>query len=315
MLLVVGATGDLGTAICRRLRDKGLTVRGLARTTSDPARVSYLRRLGVETARGDLKDRATLEAACQGVETVIMTASIAQSTQPDDTIQKVDQAGQVNLVDAAQAAGVRRFIYISYSKRMNTASPLTAARRTVEQRLMRSGLTYTILRPSFFMEVWLSPLVGFDYLHAKATIYGCGSNKLSWISRGDVAAFTVAALDNPAARNAILELGGPEALSPLEVVRIFERETGKPFEAQYVPEEVLRTQQAQAADSAQQSFAGLMLDYAKGDVIDMKDVLRAFSIRLLSVAEYACHVLVFDSLSCVGVFCPKDSDEIHSNGS
>jgi uncharacterized protein YbjT (DUF2867 family) len=292
MILVVGATGDLGTAICRRLRDKGLPVRGLVRMTSDPVRVSYLQSLGITTVQGNLKDRATLDAACQVVETVITTATIIRSRQPDDTIQNVDRAGQVSLVDAARAAGVRHFIYISYSKNLAADSPLTTAKRTVERHLMQNGMTYTILRPSFFMEVWLGPVVGFDYPNAKATIYGAGNNQLSWISRSDVAAFTVAALDNPAAHNAILELGGPEALSPLEVVRIFERMTGRPFEVQYIPEEVLRTQHVQAADSVQQSFNALMLEYAKGDVIDMKDVLRAFPIRLLSVAEYVHHVLV-----------------------
>jgi uncharacterized protein YbjT (DUF2867 family) len=107
-----------------------------------------------------------------------------------------------------------------------------------------------------------------------------------------VAVFTVAVLDNPAARNSILELGGPEALSPLEVVKIFEKATHRTFEVQHVAEDALRAQKAQATDSVQQSFSALMLDYAKGDVIDMKPVLKAFPVKLLSVAEYAHHVLV-----------------------
>jgi uncharacterized protein YbjT (DUF2867 family) len=121
---------------------------------------------------------------------------------------------------------------------------------------------------------------------------GAGNNRLNWISRSDVAAFAVAALDNPAARCATLELGGPEALSPLEVVRIFECAPGKPFETQYVPEEALHQQQAQVVDSVRLSVVALMPDYAKGDVIGMKDALRAFPIRLLSVADYARHVLM-----------------------
>jgi uncharacterized protein YbjT (DUF2867 family) len=267
-------------------------VRGLVRPTSDPDRVSYLHSLGVDTVQGNLKERATLDAACQGIATVITTATITRSRQPDDTVQNVDQAGQLSLVEAAQAGGVSHVIYLSYSRNLDTDSPLTTAKRTVEQHLMRSGLTYTILRPSCFMEIWLSPVVGFDYPNAKATIYGAGHHKLSWISRGDVASFTVAALENPAACNAILELGGPEALNPLEVVRIFERATGRQFEVQHVPEEALRAQQGQATDSVQQSVAALMLDYAQGDVIDMQAVLRAFPIRLLSVAEYARRVLI-----------------------
>jgi uncharacterized protein YbjT (DUF2867 family) len=296
MNLVVGATGDLGTAICRRLRDKGLRVRGLVRMTSDPIKVSYLQNLGIETLQGNLRDRVTLDAACQGADTVITTATVTRSRQPDDTIQNVDQAGQIHLVDTAQAAGVRHFVYISYSRNLATNSPLITAKRAVEQRLMQSGMTYTILRPSVFMEVWLSPAVGFDYPNAKTTIYGAGNSKLSWISRSDVAAFTLAALENPAARNAILELGGPEALSPLEVVCIFERATDKLFEVKVVPEEVLRVQQARATDSVQQSLFALMLDYAKGDEIDMQAVLKTFPIRLLSVADYAHHVLVSKSL-------------------
>jgi NADH dehydrogenase len=292
MILVVGATGDLGTAICRRLRDRGLSVRGLVRATSDPARVSYLDNLGVKTVQGNLKDRTTLDAACKGAETVITTATITLSQQPDDTIQQVDQAGQINLVEAAQTAAVRHFIYISYSRNLNTDSPLTTAKRTVEQYLIHSGMAYTILRSSFFMEVWLSPAVGFDYANAKATVYGSGANKISWISRGDVASFAVAALAASAAHNAILELGGPEALSPLAVVHIFEQATGEVFEVQHVPEETLRTQRAQTTDSVQQSLSALMLDYAKGDVIDMQPVLPVFPIHLLSVVNYTQHVLV-----------------------
>ncbi len=292
MMLVVGATGDLGTAICRRLRDKGLPVRGLVRTTSDPAKVSYLNNLGVEILHGNLKHRVTLDTACQDIHTVITTATITMSRQPDDTIQNVDQAGQINLVDAAKAAGVSHFIYVSCSRNLNTDSPLTTAKRAVEQHLMQSGMPCTILRPSFFMEVWLSPVVGFDYPAAKATVYGSGTNQISWISRGDVAAFAVAALDNPAARNAILELGGPAALSPLDVVRVFERATGRSFEAQYVPEEALRAQKTQATDSVQQSFSALMLDYAKGDVIDMNTMLRRIPIKLLTIENYAQHVLL-----------------------
>ncbi len=129
-------------------------------------------------------------------------------------------------MDATQAAGVQRFIYISYSGNLNTDSPLTTAKRTVEEHLKQSGLTYTILRPSyFFMEVWLSPALGFDVGSRKAQIFGTGA-KISWISLGDVAQFAVESVDHPAARNVIIELGGPDALSPNEVVRLFEELAG-----------------------------------------------------------------------------------------
>ena len=97
-------------------------------------------------------------------------------------------------------------------------------------------MTYTILQPSFFAEVWLSPALGFDLVNGKAQVYGAGDNKISWISFRDVAGFAVAALDNPRAKNAVLRLGGPDPLGPLEVVRLAEQTTGKRFVIQYVPD-------------------------------------------------------------------------------
>jgi uncharacterized protein YbjT (DUF2867 family) len=293
MNLVVGATGPIGLGgeICRQLRAAGEPVRALVRPTADQARVAHLTRLEVAFVEGDLKDRASLDAACQGVRVVISSATTTVSRQPDDTIEAVDLAGQIQLVEAAKAAGVAQFIYISFSGNIDLDFPLRTAKRSVEEHLKQSGLTYTILRPSYFMEAWLSPLVGFDFPNAKATIYGQGHNKISWISLYDVARFAVACIDNPAARNATLELGGPEALSPLEVVRIFEGVGGRPFEVAHVPEEALRAQLAGASDSLQQSFAGLMLCYAAGDPIDMRATLQAFPLQLTSVRDYARRVL------------------------
>src|SRR5881275_1505101 len=87
-----------------------------------------------------------------------------------------------------------------------------------------------------------APALGFDAPNAQARIYGSGTNPISWISLGDVAQFVVLALNHPAARNAILELGGPAAISPLEVVRAFEQTGGRPFTVEHVPEEALRAQ-------------------------------------------------------------------------
>jgi NADH dehydrogenase len=289
MILVVGATGLLGTEMCRQLADKGKPVKAMVRSTSDQAKVNKLKSLGVELVQGDLRDRASLQAACQGVTAAISTASsMPFSYQPEaNNIQTVDLEGLMNLIRAAQAAGVSRFIYTSLSGQMDLDYPLRSAKRAVEQRLKDSGLAYTILRPSYFMEVWLTPAVGFDVSNAKAQIYGTGENPISWISFKDIAQFAVESLDNPAAQNAVLELGGPEALSPLQVVRIFEEVTGKPFAVQHVPEETLRAQQRATTDPMQQTFSALMLSYAQGDAIDMQKMLKAFPLKLASVREYA----------------------------
>jgi uncharacterized protein YbjT (DUF2867 family) len=157
----------------------------------------------------------------------------------------------------------------------------------VEKHLVESGLRYTILQPTYFMEIWLSPAVGFDYPNAKATVYGEGKKKVSWISIKDVAAFAVASLDNPAAKNKTIELGGPDALSPLEVVNIFETKQGKKFDLQFVPEEALKAQKDGAQDSLNESFAALMLGVANGSKIDMENTLSLFPMQLTSVNDYA----------------------------
>jgi uncharacterized protein YbjT (DUF2867 family) len=280
MYLIVGATGLLGSEICRQLAGHGEAVRALVRGTSDPGKVAELTALGVEAVRGDLKDAATLREACRGASAIVSTASSTISRQPGDSIQSVDGQGQLDLVEAAADAGVGHFVLISFPE-VGIDFPLQRAKRAVEDRLRRSGMTHTILQPTCFMEVWLSPALGFDPAHAKARIYGDGRNRISWISFRDVARFTVAGLAGGAARNVTVKLGGPEALSPLEVVRLAERSLGKAVAVEHVPEAALRAQLDASTEPLQQSLAGLMLYCARGDVIDMTDTCEAFSVRQL----------------------------------
>ncbi|MEK6571001.1 MAG: SDR family NAD(P)-dependent oxidoreductase, partial [Bacteroidota bacterium] len=138
-----------------------------------------------------------------------------------------------------------------------------------------------------------SAATGHNTPNAKAMIYGKGQNIISWISLTDVAKFAVESLDDPAARNKIIELGGPEALSPLEVVKIFEELGGRKFEVQLVPEEALASvaQKISAADDLQRAFAALLQTYAKGDPIDMRATLQKFPLQLTSVRDYARRML------------------------
>src|SRR6267142_3239184 len=161
MNLVVGATGSLGSEIVKLLADAGKPARALVRPTSDQKKVDQLQTLGAEIVSGDLKDRPSLDAACRGVSAIISTASSTLSRLEGDTIRTVDHEGQLSLVEAARAAGVAHFVLISFSG-MNVEFPLQTAKREVERHLKESGMTYIILQPTFFMEVWLSPALGFD---------------------------------------------------------------------------------------------------------------------------------------------------------
>ena len=102
-----------------------------------------------------------------------------------------------------------------------------------------------------------------------------------------MASFAVASIDNPAAQNAVIQLGGPDDLSVLDAVGIFEQESGQTFELQNIPNEALRAQIAAAPDSRGKTFRGLMIGLNTVGTIDMKETLRNFPIQLTSVREYA----------------------------
>ena len=286
-VLVVGATGMLGSLVCRGLVEEGIQVRTLVRPSSDAVKVGALRALGAETVKGDLKERASLDAACANVDAAISTANSVISRQAGDSIETVDERGQLSLVEAATKAGVKRFVYVSVSPgRLPLDIPFLRAKRSVEERLRRGPMEYVIVQPGAFMEIWLSPMMGFNHVNATATVFGSGENPVSYISIADVARFIVTAVDGTSATNRAILLGGPRSLSPNEIVRIFERETGKRFEVQYVPEEALRAQFESAADPLQKSFAGLSLVQAAGDPIEMTATLQEFPMRMTSVEEY-----------------------------
>ena len=209
----------------------------------------------------------------------------------DPVVAKGLEDGQTRLIEAAKAAGVEHFVYVSFRGNLAIQSPLAEAKRTVERRLKKSGIAYTILQASYFMEIWLTPMLGFDVANGRVKVYGEGKNKISWISYPDVARFAVKALSEQRARNKVIEVGGPEALSPLEVVRAFEAAGSNEIAVEHVPESALREQFETAEDPIQKSFAALMLSYAAGDAIEMTDTLRILPIPLTSVRDYVPQAL------------------------
>ena len=191
----------------------------------------------------------------------------------------------MNLVKIAANFNVERFLFVSFRGSPDISSPLGEAKEAVEKAI--ATLNFTTIRASWFMEVWLSPALGFDYANATARIYGPGTAPISWVSFRDVAEMCAVALRHPAAERTTIEFGGPEALSPLEVVARFERISGRPFKLEHVPEPVLRAQFQEATDSMQKSFAALMLGYLQGDAMNMAPVVGKFAIKLSSVGDYA----------------------------
>jgi len=284
--LVVGATGLLGPEICQRLTAAGQQVRALVRSTADESKRKVLQELGVELVDGDLKDAASLARACTGVQAVISTASSTLSRQAGDSIETVDHRGQLALVEAARRAAVERFVFVSFRENRDIQFPLTAAKRAVEPALASSGMAYTVLQASYFMEVWLTPALGFDAAHGKARLYGDGNQPISWISYRDVARAAAAAVIEGTGRNMVVELGGPQALTPREVVRMFEAAGAGEITTESIPTAALENQLETATDPLEQSFAGLMLQYAAGDPIDTTTSSQLFPFQMTAVRDF-----------------------------
>jgi NADH dehydrogenase len=286
MDLVVGATGLVGQQVALGLLRLGRRVRALVRGGKHHEKAAPLLSAGIEIVDADLTKPESLPAACAGVETVVSTATSMPHGQ-DDGLRRVDHHGTLALIDSAERAGARHFVYTSYSRNICVDSPLETAKRACEKRLLSSKMRVTVLRPSYFMDTWLSPALGCDPANGRARIYGTGDAKVSYISVPDVVAFALAVAANPSHPSVILEMGGPEPLSQLDAVGIFERSLAKKMELDRVPVATLE-QQHRSSDPLQKTFAALMISYAKGDEIPgAVETARRYRVRLHSVSEYA----------------------------
>jgi uncharacterized protein YbjT (DUF2867 family) len=241
MLLVVGGTGDLGGRIVERLCDRAVETRCLVRPTSNGS--DALRELGASVVAGDLTDPESLASACQGVDTVVANATVIARRLLDrrrPTIREVDEEGMASLIDAAESAGVQRFVYVSFAGAdAALGTPLERAKLATERRLQRSPIRTVVLRPDAFQEIHLAPLGRFDMAAGKVAVFGKGDTKRRWVSTDDVAAL-VAAVSVEPDPPALLEFGGPEALSRNEAVALARGLVGHPIKVQRMPRAVAR---------------------------------------------------------------------------
>ena len=286
MILVAGSTGVLGSEIVRRLTDRGEKVRALVRTTSAPEKIERLRKFGAEIVVGDVKEPETLATACEGVTAVISTITTILTSQAGDSFQATDGDGTRALIDAASEAGASKFVFVSFDTTKSPDNPLTRAKRDAEEHLKQSGLDYTILHATLFCESWLGPMLFADPVACTAKVYGNGTEKLRYVAVADVAEFAVQSLTNPAARNAIIPVGGPEEISQREAVHLFEEAYGRKFNVIEVPEAALEEQWSTAQNPFDKTFAGLMLGLARGFDSGMKPPFDQFPMEMTSPRDY-----------------------------
>lgn len=279
MNLIVGATGELGSRIARRLLAQNRAVRILTRESSN---YWELERAGAEVVFGDLKNPETLAAACRDVSRVLTTAS-ASMRGGDDTLESVDREGTAHLIEAAKQAGTGQFVYVSaYGFEADSPLPLARYKAENEQRLKNSGLNYTILKPTMFMEVWIGFLLGSQLQQGGAvTILGDGNVKHAFVAIDDVADLAVAVLGHDAARNAEIPLSSPTPASYRDIIALIEEATGYPIEVHTVE----LGQEMPGLPPLVTELWTMMIE--AGDVsLDVTDTANTFDLRLKTVPEY-----------------------------
>lgn len=292
MILIVGASGNLGSVVTQKLLEKGLSVRAMSR------KIKNLEKLGLsgaEFVEGDLLDIKTLQAACKGVNAVVASAH-SLFGRGRESSKYVDYQGHLDLIDIAKKQGVQHFIYISMETALKDLVPFVEYKFKVEEYLKSSGLNYTILRGGAFMEFHLREMIGKPIKDkGKVTIFGKGKTARNYVSVGDVADFVILALESDKGVNKILSVGGPENISPLEAISKYEKILEKTARVRHVPPFILKTM-AFLLKPFQPGLSQIMnISYYAdkfGDPIDMTETLRVFPKKLLSVDEW---IKEFDS--------------------
>jgi len=286
MDLVIGATGLLGSTIAHGLLARGRDVRILVRPGSD---ASALTAMGAIAVEGDLKDAASLDRACKGIDVVVTTANSAMRGGEDNP-DTVERAGNRALIDAAAAAGVRQFVFVSaLGASEDSPVPFLGGKALTEAHLRDSGIPWTIIAPTAFMEVWVPMLVGAAIDGGRPVVLvGSGRRHHSIISIRDVAAFAISTIENPAATNRYLALGGPEALTWNEVAERYAHARGKSAE-------VLHVAPGEPVPGLAPAVAGLAAGFDTYDsVVPMDELWQMFAVsptrleqamELVTVAE------------------------------
>lgn len=278
MIFIAGGTGLLGTQVVRLLTARGLQLRVLTR---DPSRAHPLAGEHVAVVAGDVRDGGAVDRAVAGSR-VVISAIQGFSGTGDANPRTVDLRGNGVLIQSARKAGVEHFVLVS----VHGAAPdhpmeLFRMKYLAEQELKASGLSWTIVRPTAYMETW-ARLVGEPLLKTgKTRIFGRGNNPINFVSAHDVAQFVACAAQeaNTHMRGERLEVGGPENLSMRQVAQTLMRVTKVSGTVRSVPLPMMRLMAVLMrpvnAALARQIQAGVSMDTADM-TFDAADVRRRY---------------------------------------
>jgi uncharacterized protein YbjT (DUF2867 family) len=254
-ILVTGATGTVSSEVVKALAGRGLTVRAGVRSVS---KVAELQGLGpdVQPIELDYTRPETVQAAFAGVHWVFLLTPF--------TGNQVEVGKQ--LVDAARQAGVQQVVLLSGSGAdSQPGTQINHWHRAVEVYLEQSGLPFTVLRPSGFMQNFLT-YNGDSIRQENKFDLAIGDGQVNYIDVRDIAAVVATVLTAPVAahQGQIYTLTGPAAVSSEEVAAALSETTGRAISYVAVPEEAAAQAMAQAPDWMRNGLLELYRLYRNG---------------------------------------------------
>lgn len=268
-VLVAGGTGRLGTRLVHRLLARDLDLRVLTR---DAGRAEHLSG-GVDVVVGDVRDADAVTRATSGVDTVV--SAVHGFAGPGRVSPKaIDDRGNANLIDAAAAAGADVVLLSVVGASPDSPMELFRCKYAAEQRLVTSGVGWTIVRATAFVELWAEVL-------GKGLVFGRGENPINFVAVDDVAAAVERAVCDDSLRGRRLDVGGPDDLTFNELAVLVQEVTGQPKSVRHLPRGLLRVM----APLHRQPRAALVMDttdmtFQPGDdaVVTPTPVRRALAV-------------------------------------
>jgi len=233
MIVVAGATGTLGPLLVPLLVARGEPVRVVTR---DPERGRRFD--GVEVVGADVCTPEGAREAVAGARVVI--SAITGFASPAG-VRAVDELGNQMLATAAADAGVERFILVSVAQASSDHPiELFRAKAAAEAAVRSSGIAWTIVRPTAYLETWLGIVGGPMVASGKALIFGRGRNPINFVSAGDVARTIEHALAAPIEARQTIEVPGPQNLTLLDLADTVKAAAGRSGSSRHIPRGMLR---------------------------------------------------------------------------
>jgi NADH dehydrogenase len=208
VILVAGGTGRLGSLIVRRLQDGGSPVRVLTRNAGQARSMLPAR---VDLVTGDVRDPGTLMSAVSGASVVV--SAVQGFAGGGGSPASVDRDGNRHLVDAAHSVGADVVLMSVVGAAPDSPMELFRMKYAAEQHLRQSGVPFTIVRATAFLELWTELLRKTAGRSGRPVVFGHGENPINFVSVGDVAALVEHVVSDRSSRGTVQEIGGPENLT------------------------------------------------------------------------------------------------------